>query len=160
MNTLKEEITMTSNTNLYLSNLAVWVVKLHNLHWNVTGPTFYALHEYTERLYDEMMEQYDAVAELMKMTGQQPLAKMADYLKVAQIKEVDSREYSGQEVMGMIEGDMMYMQNLAKEIRAEAVECDCFQTQSLFEGYIAAFSKQLWMLRATRTQAECCTRAQ
>ena len=47
----------------YLANLAVWNVKLHNIHWNVVGPYFVSVHEYTEKLYDEVFEAYDAVAE-------------------------------------------------------------------------------------------------
>lgn len=50
--------------NVYLSNLALWNVKLHNLHWNVTGRTFVQIHEFTEKLYDEVFEQFDAVAEI------------------------------------------------------------------------------------------------
>lgn len=42
--------------NVYLSNLALWNVKLHNLHWNVTGRTFVQIHEFTEKLYDEVSE--------------------------------------------------------------------------------------------------------
>jgi DNA-binding ferritin-like protein len=32
--------------NVYLSDLAVLNVKLHNLHWNVVGPQFVQLHEF------------------------------------------------------------------------------------------------------------------
>ena len=39
---------------VYLANLAVWNAKLHNLHWNVVGPAFVQVHEFTESLYDEV----------------------------------------------------------------------------------------------------------
>ena len=32
--------------NQYLADLSVWNVKLHNLHFNVTGPQFKSIHEY------------------------------------------------------------------------------------------------------------------
>ena len=69
--------------NTYLANLAVWTVKLHSLHWNVTGRLFMSLHQYTEKLYDESFEAYDSVAELLKMRDQFPLSTMSEYLKVA-----------------------------------------------------------------------------
>ena len=47
------------NLNRYLSNLAVLVTKTHNLHWNVVGARFKAIHEYTESLYDYYFEKYD-----------------------------------------------------------------------------------------------------
>ena len=60
------------NLNVYLSNLAVLNVNLHNIHWNVVGKQFFRVHEFTESLYDDFFEQYDAVAELLKMKGENP----------------------------------------------------------------------------------------
>ena len=37
--------------NSYIASLLVWNVKLHNIHWNVTGHLFKPVHEYTEALY-------------------------------------------------------------------------------------------------------------
>ena len=54
---------------VYLANLAVLNAKLHNLHWNVVGRAFIQVHEYTEGLYDELFEQFDAVAEAMKRSA-------------------------------------------------------------------------------------------
>jgi len=34
-------------------------IKLHNLHWNVTGLTFKAVREYLETLYEDSFEKYD-----------------------------------------------------------------------------------------------------
>lgn len=34
--------------NIFLSNLAVINVKIHNLHWNVVGPNFFVVHKMTE----------------------------------------------------------------------------------------------------------------
>ena len=43
-------------------NLVLWV-KLHNLHWNLHGSQFKAVHELTESYYNELGEDYDALAE-------------------------------------------------------------------------------------------------
>ncbi len=145
--------------NTYLANLAVWMVKLHNLHWNVTGHVFKPLHEYTEALYDEAFEAYDAVAEVLKMRDRMPLSTMKAYLEVATIEEVDPRDFSCCEVVSMIEADMQTMMKLALEIRNEAAERDDFQVQGLFEGYIEGFTKQLWFIRAMKKEGsaqECC----
>lgn len=42
--------------NVYVATLAVWNVKLHNIHWNVEGHLFKGIHEYTESLYDRAAE--------------------------------------------------------------------------------------------------------
>ena len=41
--------------NVYVATLAVWNVKLHNIHWNVEGHLFKGIHEYTESLYDRCL---------------------------------------------------------------------------------------------------------
>ena len=78
--------------NGYLANVAVSYVKLHNLHWNVVGPQFKAVHEYLESIYDAYAAVLDAVAELLKMQDEMPLSRMSDYLAVASIKEIEAKE--------------------------------------------------------------------
>lgn len=134
--------------NKYLSNLAVWNVKLHNLHWNVVGHSFVQIHEFSEKLYDEVFEQFDAVAEVLKMQGKMPLVKMSDYMQNASIKELDAKDFLPDEVLRIIEADMKEMRDLAVEIRNDADEEDNFQVVSMFEEYIASYAKNLWFLSA------------
>ena len=94
---------MTKLLNTYLANLALWQLKLHNYHWNVTGRMFVAVHEYTEKLYDEAFDQFDAVAEVLKMRGEMPLVTSAEYQAAATIKEVEGRAYSVPEVLAGVE---------------------------------------------------------
>lgn len=148
-------MTCSKKLNTYLANLAVWNVKLHNLHWNVTGHYFKPLHEMTESIYDEVFDAFDSVAEIMKMKGEMPLSTMSEYLAVATIKEVPANDFSAHEVVAMIEEDMLLMNELALEIRKEALEFDDFEVQSMFEGFVSGFSKQLWFIRAMKTRHEC-----
>lgn len=148
-------MTCTKKLNTYLANLAVWNVKLHNLHWNVTGHYFKQLHEMTESIYDEVFEAFDAVAEILKMKGEMPLATMSEYLSAATLNEVTAKDFSAHEVVAMIEEDIKLMNALALEIRNDAAQSDDFEVQSMFEGYVAGFSKQLWFIRAMKTRHEC-----
>ena len=81
------------NFNNYIANLGVMIFKLHNIHWNVEGSQFVAVHEFTESLYDEIFEYYDAVAEHLKIYSASPDVKMSDYLKNASIKEIDAKKF-------------------------------------------------------------------
>ena len=127
--------------NAYVATLAVWNVKLHNIHWNVEGHLFKGIHEYTESLYDRAAEQYDETAEILKMRGEMPVATIAESLKASVIEELPSRVFSCCEA-----------------------EADDFQVQGTFEGYLAGFAKDLWFLRAMRSDAHageaCDTKAE
>ncbi len=134
--------------NVYLSNLMVLNVKFHNLHWNVVGKQFFPLHEFTEKAYDGFFEQYDEVAELLKMRGEYPLAKMKDYLANATVGELETSDFSTKEVLEIVESDFKLMKELATEIRNAADEAGDFVVVGTFEDYVAEYEKNIWFIRA------------
>ena len=139
---------------VYVANLAVLNAKLHNLHWNVVGRAFVQVHEYTEGLYDEFFEQFDAVAEAMKMRGGFPPVRLSEYLKLATIEELDAREVSVSEVLQIVLDDVLAMQALAKEIREGADKMGDYLLAAQFDGYLESFAKRVWFLKAM--QKDCC----
>lgn len=141
---------MTNALNTYLANLAVLQFKLHNLHWNVTGPLFVPVHEYTEKRYTVAFEQFDEIAEVLKMRGQMPRVTMSEYLEVATIKEEPAREFSDREVLDILESDMKLMQAMTLELRNKAAQEDDFAVQGIMEGYLADYAKELWFLRSMK----------
>ncbi len=134
--------------NIFLSNLAVINVKIHNLHWNVVGPNFFVVHKMTEKLYQMFQLQYDQVAEMMKMQNQMPLVTMAEYLDNTTIEEIEGRDYTDLEVLELLETDCQNIMALAKDIRDEADKKDNFLLANLLEEYLAIYAKKSWMLRA------------
>lgn len=149
-NNIQKEDVMKTEKNLqgFLSDLAVLNVKLHNLHWNVEGKLFFVLHEKTEELYDYVFEQFDEVAELMKINNVFPLASMKDYLANASIKELDSKTFTTEEVVRVVIEDLTTLKKNATSIRNEADEAGEFTTVMLFEDIVAELDKNLWFFRS------------
>lgn len=137
--------------NQYLSNLAVWNVKLHNVHWNVVGRQFMPIHQFTEAMYDDVFEKYDDVAELIKMKGENPLVTMKDYLANATIAESAATKFSATAALETVRDDMQKMKELATEIRNVADAAGDFETVAKFEDHVAGYTKNLWFLRAMLT---------
>lgn len=136
---------------VYLSNLAVWNAKLHNLHWNVVGKLFFQLHEKTEEMYDQVFAQFDDVAELIKIKGTFPVATLSEYVKHATIKEVESRPFTTDEVIDILHADLTTLWKLALEIRNEANDADDFTVVAMFEEYVGAYEKNLWFIKALKS---------
>ena len=136
--------------NEYLSDLHVLNVKLHNLHWNVVGKQFIALHNYTEELYDDLFEKFDEIAELIKMRDEKPLARVEDYLKNTSVKEIDKDKLTCDEVLNEIEKDYTNLKKLATEIRNAADEENDFEEVAVMENPVADSSKTLWFVRAMK----------
>lgn len=136
------------NVHTYFSNLAIWNVKLHNYHWNVVGKQFMPVHTFTEEVYDNVFEQYDTVAELLKMRGQTPLVTVKDYLAHATIEEVGAKDFSTEEVLKAVHAEMGLMKYLAYAIRNEADEANDATMVAAFEDFIAYYEKQMWFIQA------------
>ena len=114
------------NLDCYLSNLMIGNIKLHNLHWNVTGLTFQAVREYLETLYEDSFEKYDEVAELQKQFGLPVLASAKDYLENTSLKELGNAEYSPREAIELAKEYIETMRAFALTICEEAQKEDCF----------------------------------
>lgn len=136
------------NIQKYLSNLAVLNVKLHNLHWNVVGVNFVAIHNFTESLYDEAFAHFDDVAEFLKMNDITPLSRIKDYLDHASIEEVEPKEFSTQEVLKILVDDLSLLKADAIAIRNALDEKSNFVGVALFEAHVAKYDKHLWFLKS------------
>jgi len=138
--------------NVFLANLAVMNIKVHNLHWNVVGPQFMVIHKMTEKIYKMFQKQFDELAEVMKMQNQLPMATMAEYLQNTTVEEIEARDFSVYEVLEELANDCENIIGVAKEIRDEADKKDNFQIANLLEEYLDCYAKQAWMLRAMQEE--------
>lgn len=143
---MKKELV--GKVNGYLANVGVSYVKLHNLHWNVVGPQFKAVHEYLETLYDGFADVLDAVAELLKMNGEMPLASLKDFLAAASIKEIEAKDYSVEESLAIVLADMEEMRVQAEDIRRDADEEDNYALVAMMEGDLENYNKTIWFLKS------------
>jgi starvation-inducible DNA-binding protein len=135
-------------SNKYLANVGVSYIKLHNLHWNVVGLQFKAVHEYLESLYDSMSDVLDELAELIKMGGAYPLASLKDYLAVSEIEELESKDYGINESLEIVLKDMKLLKANAEELRSLANEADYYPLQIMVEDHLANYNKVLWFLES------------
>lgn len=132
--------------DVYLANLLVGNVKLHNLHWNVEGFTFKAVHEYLESLYDDFNEKFDEVAEYQKQVGVFPKAKVADYLELATVEEIENQGVTSKAAVETALELIKLQKELALEIREEAGEK--FDLANMMEDHIAGYTKQIWFMES------------
>ena len=132
--------------DIYLANLAVGNIKLHNLHWNVKGFAFKQVHEYLEALYDRIFECFDEVAEIQKMQGVFPKASMKEYLEITTVEELESKDYSVKESVELAKAYLEQMRALALEIREEADKEDNFALANLAEAHVEGYNKEIWFM--------------
>ncbi|MBO5137133.1 MAG: DNA starvation/stationary phase protection protein [Spirochaetaceae bacterium] len=133
---------------VYLANIAISYVKMHNLHWNIKGTQFKAVHEYLEELYNAYGETMDQVAELMRMQNHIPPASMKEYLKLATIKELEGNILDTRKALEIVLLDIMELKSHALDIRLKAAAEDCFEVMNMMEDNIAEYSKNIWFIKS------------
>ena len=139
---------LSQKLNKYLANLAVEYVKLHNLHWNVVGINFKAIHEYLEGLYDGISASLDSIAELLKMHDEVPAASLKEYLALSDVEELPSVEVKGKEALEVVLKDFQAFKVLGESIRLEADEANLYDVVSAMEGDLEQFNKAIWFIKA------------
>jgi len=132
--------------NKYVADTGVMYIKLHNLHWNVSGMQFKAVHEYLEAIYDVFTENMDAVAELLRMHGEYPAASLADFMELSDVAELDSEKVGVKQALLVVLEDLKAFNEDAKEIRAMADEEDIFDVVAMMEEQSAFFQKTIWFI--------------
>lgn len=143
---MKKELVVALNK--YLANLGVEYIKLHNLHWNVVGINFKAIHEYLEGLYDGVSASLDSLAELLKMHDEVPAASLKEYLALSSLEELPSVELKGKDVLEIVLKDFNEFKQLAESIRALADEEDVYDVVSAMEADLEQFNKSIWFIKA------------
>lgn len=132
--------------NKYLADTGVMYIKLHNLHWNIYGAQFKAVHEYLEELYDGFTENMDTVAELIRMHGEYPAASLADFLKISDVNELPTQKVAVKEALSIVLEDLKALDKEAKEIRSTADEDDLFDVVAMMEDHCANYQKTIWFI--------------
>lgn len=141
---------ITSRLESHVADLAALFIKLHDYHWHVRGPQFKVLHEMTEAYYDEINEQFDAVAERLVQLGGTAPAGLTSYAAKTGIKELEKGSYGADEVLAGVQADFEYLLDSFRATRKLAADSEDSTTDSMFTDYVADLEKKLWMLRATR----------
>ncbi|MDO5733349.1 MAG: DNA starvation/stationary phase protection protein [Eubacteriales bacterium] len=133
--------------DVYLADLFVGNVFLHNLHWNVVGPSFKTIHVFLEGLYDQNFEFVDSIAEIQKMFGFYPVGSMKQYLELTNVKECEKSEDIPQmECVKIARDYIAMMKKTALEVRESADEEGIFQIANMMEDQISEYDKQLWFM--------------
>ena len=157
LNEVKSKSAVLNNASIEIAELTkevladqfVLYTKARNYHWNVTGSQFYNLHSAFEKIYDQLAEDIDSVAERIRTLGLKAPGTMQEFLSLSSLKE-EPGKYPEASVMvqkivsdfeaiiGKLDSSAHKMQN---EFRDEV-------TAGIFYGLMEKYQKTVWMLKS------------
>ena len=128
-----------------LADFQVYYTNLRGFHWNIKGPRFFQLHGAFEKLYDEVSDQIDEIAERILMLGETPLHNFSDYLKKNEIKETGVVA-NGDEALKLVLGYLKILIAKERKILEMAADANDEGTVAIISDYILGQEKTVWML--------------
>lgn len=128
-----------------LADFQVYYTNLRGFHWNIKGPRFFQLHEAFEKLYDEVSDQIDEIAERILMLGETPLHNFSDYLTKNEIKETGVVT-NGDEALKLVLDYLKILILKERKILEMAADANDEGTVAIISDYILGQEKTVWML--------------
>ncbi|AII14355.1 DNA-binding ferritin-like protein [Campylobacter iguaniorum] len=125
-------------------------IAFHDYHWNVKGLQFYAIHEYTEKAYEEMASLYDDVAERAIQIGGKAVLKAEDLVKMgAKAPVLQKDSYTPTEVLEEVRKAYKYLVEEFKKLEDVAEKAGDTTTSNIAQDHYGDYEKKIWMLNST-----------
>ena len=130
-----------------LADAYAFQLKANNYHWNLTGPNFPQYHKFLGKLYEEVFESTDAIAEQIRTLGAYAPGSFTRYLELTDIEDELSIP-SCQEMITRLHADnekLLATLNVAFKL---ANEFDKQGLVNFLADRIDVHNKHGWMLRS------------
>ena len=132
-----------------LADEFVLYTKARNYHWNVTGPHFYGLHSAFEKIYDELAEDIDAVAERIRVLGSKAPGTLKEFLTLSTLNEEPGKYPDHLSMVQNIVNDFeIVIDKLNSAASKMQNEFSDEVSAGMFYGFVEKYQKTVWMLKS------------
>lgn len=119
----------------------------HLCHWNVEGPSFFALHTAFEAQYTELFAAADEIAERIRALGAYSPGGLRSLADISGLNELDEQVHAEKMVASLVEDHSKLIKDAAKA-RDLAGEANDNETEDLMIARIQVHEKTVWMLKS------------
>lgn len=123
--------------------------KLHNYHWNVTGPQFRSLHKLFEDQYDAIHGQIDEIAERIRTYGVFAIGTMSELAGRSRLSEQPGVYPSAREmVMELVADHEAMVRHLRGDLEKAADQFGDVAAEDFLTGLLQEHQEMAWFLRS------------
>ncbi len=130
-----------------LADTYILYVKVHNFHWNVTGPMFSTLHQMFEQQYTELAMAVDLIAERIRALDHPAPGSYHQFSSLTTIPEETGVPSAQDMVRQLVAGNEAVVKT-AKSIFASIDGVNDEATADILTQRIQLHEKTAWMLRS------------
>ncbi len=147
--TQKEKGMSVDLLNQLLANGAVMLFQVLNFHWNIVGKEFHDYHILFDKMYKQLFEDMDLLAERVRAVGGQALGSMQACLKVATLTEEGTKVPNPEQmIVKLLQHHEYYNEQIREAIAKLEKNSDDYGTRKMLEDLIERYEKIAWMLRS------------
>lgn len=117
-------------------------------HWNVKGPSFIALHELFDKVYADVADYTDLIAERAVQLGGIVHGTVRAAAKHSSLPEYPLNITAGSDHVDALSDTLAAFGKLAREASEQADDLDDADTADLFTNVSRGIDKWLWMVEA------------
>lgn len=136
-NEIKHLSTLLADTYLLYLNT-------QNVHWNVEGPHFFAIHAATEKQYQELALTVDEIAERIRALGAKSPATLTSFHKISEVKELPQDLDMMQMVRHLLDNHRQIINTIKKAFEEDLDK----GTEDLFIERLEYHEKTAWMFQS------------
>jgi starvation-inducible DNA-binding protein len=139
--------------NARLADCTDLLTQVKQAHWNVKGPNFIALHELFDKIYEDVSEYVDEIAERCVQLGGIAEGTVRMAAKRTSLAEYPANLAEGRAHVDALSNALVSFGKAARKAIAEADDIGDADTADLFTGISRGIDKWLWFVEA-HLQAE------
>jgi len=134
-----------------LADVSTLVIKSHNFHWNVSGTKFYYLHLLFERIYNNLVDDPDEIAEHTRYYNYSIPATQKSFISLSNIKELDI--IPNPEVMAdILYNDFLILREDLNKTNQIAAKLNLQATVNLISGLLQDYQGLAYLLASQSGQ--------
>lgn len=145
---MKDKSSLIFQMNKFVGDLHVFKTKVHNYHWNLVGEQFFVIHPMLDTVMTEIDAQIDLIAERILMIGGRPFGSLGVYLKHTVLREIETKQYPGKEVIQSMLEDYKLLLTEINIILKLAEDTNDQETLSIAGDIASLYQKYIWMYSA------------
>lgn len=127
---------LVAHLDRHLASFSLLYHQYHKHHWLVMGPQFRDLHLFLEEHYEQIHQQFDAIAERLTVLGGIPTCSPSEQEKLAYIQHEPEGRFRIREMLELdIECEKILCQELRRSVKV-AFEHGDFGTKRLLETWL------------------------
>lgn len=144
---MTDNATLIEQAKVVLADTFVMYMKAHSYHWNVIGPDFPQLHDFFGKIYEELHDAIDPLAEHIRALDSFAPASLVRMSDLSTIREDDKIPTPQNMIANLIDANEKVMNTLV-ETRNKADVTEMYGYVNFLEERIMIHAKHRWMLKA------------